>query len=98
MCAWKLAISLVGRGAELSGKSVIFCCLGSDRADIGKALLRQRHASGDVAGAPPNPILRQKRGFGAPLRPAPHPPPPPRVPVRGPKAPPFSGERRPPHC
>src|SRR5260221_7285556 len=49
MCAWKLAISLVDRGAGLSGKSVIFCCLGSDRADIGKALLRQRHASGDVA-------------------------------------------------
>jgi hypothetical protein len=50
MCAWKLAISLVDHGAGLSGKSVIFCCLGSDRADIGKTLLRQRHASGDMAG------------------------------------------------
>src|SRR5260370_21409564 len=72
-------------GQDSLASRSFFCCLGSDRADIGKALLRQRHASGDVAGAAPHAILPQHRGLRPPLGPTPPPAPPPPVHVRPPK-------------
>src|SRR5258705_8808989 len=49
------------------------CCLGSNRADIGKTLLRQRHASRDVAGLAHIDVEWKKGIFAAPLRPPDHP-------------------------